>query len=70
MEPDRDHAIAMLKLRILGRESDKKRLQAVIAFSPSHERRTLVLADLADLLEEIRVAAEELARLEAEERSR
>jgi hypothetical protein len=66
MKSDRNRAILNLKMRILLQENDKKRLQAVIAFSQSPERRRQALVDLADLLQEIRVAADELARLETE----
>jgi hypothetical protein len=66
MESDRNHAITTLKTRILLRESDKKKLQAVIAYSQSPERRKNALNDLANLLQEIRIATDELARLEAE----
>jgi hypothetical protein len=66
MESDRNRAITNLKLRILLRENDKMRLQAVIAIlSIPPERRRQALADLEDLLQEMRVAADELARLEA-----
>ena len=66
MESDRNRAIINLKMRILIRENDKKRLQAVIAFSQSPERRGQALADLANVLKEIEVEMDELARLEAD----
>jgi hypothetical protein len=67
MEPDRNRAIADLKMRILVRENDKKRLQAIIAYSQSAERRTQAISDLADTLKEIKAAVDELARHAAEE---
>ena len=67
MELDRNRAITSLKMRILGRENEKKRLQAIIAFSQSPERKTLAINDLADILEEIKAAKDELALLETEE---
>ena len=67
MELDRNRAITNLKMRILVRENDKKRLQSIIAFSQSSERKKQALADLADILKEIRAAVDELARLEAED---
>ena len=66
MEFDRNRAITNLKMRILVRENDKKRLQAAIAFSQSPERRAKAIDDLADILKEIAVAMDELARLQAE----
>jgi len=66
MEFDRNRAVINLKMRILVRENDKKRLQTVIAFSQSPERRAKAIDDLANILKEIAVAKDELARLEAE----
>jgi len=66
MEFDRQRAVTNLKMKILVHENDKKRLQAIIAFSQSPERRAKAIDDLADILKEIRVAMDELARLEAE----
>ena len=62
MDSDRHRAILNLKTRILLQENDKKRLQAVIAFSQSPERRGQALADLGDVLKEIEVAMDELAK--------
>jgi hypothetical protein len=67
MEPDHSRAIMNLKMRILGRESEKKRLQGIIGYSQAPDRRMQAVRDLADLMEEIRTATDELARLEAEE---
>jgi hypothetical protein len=39
MESDRNRALTNLKLMILARENEKKRLQSVIAFSQSPERK-------------------------------
>ena len=66
MELDRNRAITNLKMRILARQNEKKKLQAIIAFSQSPERRKQALDDLADILEEIKTVADELAKLEAE----
>ena len=66
MELDRGRAILNLKMRILVRDNDKKRPQAIIAFSQSPERRRQALDDLADILKEMNAAADELAILEAE----
>ena len=66
MELDRNRAITNLKMRILVRENEKKKLETIIAFSQSPERRKQALDDLADILEEIKRAADELAKLEAE----
>jgi hypothetical protein len=66
MELDRNRAMSSLKMMILVRQNDKKRLQAIIAFSQSPERRAKATCDLADTLEEIAVAVDELARIEAE----
>jgi hypothetical protein len=54
MELDRNRAITNLKMRILVRENEKKKLQAIIAFSQSPERRKNALDDLADILKEIK----------------
>jgi 16S rRNA C1402 (ribose-2'-O) methylase RsmI len=53
-------------MRILVRENEKKKLQAIIAFSQSPERRKNALDDLADILKEIKAVADELAKLESE----
>jgi hypothetical protein len=66
MELDRNRAITNLKMRILVRENEKKKLQAIIAFSQSPERRKNALDDLADILKEIKAMADELAKLESE----
>jgi hypothetical protein len=66
MEQDRNRAITNVKMRILVGENEKKRLQALIAFSRSPERRKQALEDLGDILKEIRAAADELSKLEAE----
>jgi hypothetical protein len=66
VELDRNRAITNLKMRILVRENEKKRLQAIIAFSQSPERRKQALDDLADVLKEIKAVGDELAKLEAE----
>ena len=66
MKQDRNHAIAKLKIRILIRENEKKELQAIIASSQSSERRKDALDFLATILEEIKLAREELAKLESE----
>jgi len=66
MELDRNRAITNLKMRILVRENEKKKLQAIIAFSQSPERRKKALDDLADILKEIKAVADELAKLESE----
>jgi hypothetical protein len=66
MELDRNRAIANLKMRILVGENEKKKFQAIIAFSQSPERRKQALDDLADILREIKAVADELAKLEAE----
>jgi hypothetical protein len=66
MDGDRNRAVTNLKMMILVRENDRKRLQAIIAFSQSPERRAKAIDDLADILREIEVAMDELARLEAE----
>ena len=65
MEFDRNRAITKLKMMILVRENDKKRLQAVIAFTQSAERRTEAIGELASILNEIEAATDELARLKA-----
>jgi len=67
MELDRSRAILNLKMRILVRDNDKKRLRATIAFSQSPERRKQALDDLADILKEMNAAADELAILEAKQ---
>jgi hypothetical protein len=54
MELDRNRAITNLKMRILVRENEKKKLQAIIAFSQSPKRRKNALDDLADILKEIK----------------
>ena len=66
MELDRNRAITNLKMRILVRENEKKKLQAIIAFSQSPERRKKALDDLADILKETKAVADELAKLESE----
>jgi hypothetical protein len=66
MELDRSRVITNLKMRILVRQNEKKKLQAIISFSQSPERRKQALDDLADILEEIKTVADELAKLEAE----
>lgn len=66
MELDRNRVITNLKMQILVRESEKKKLQAILAFSQSSERKTRALADLATILKEIDAATNELAKLEAE----
>jgi hypothetical protein len=66
MELDRNRAITNLKMRILVRENEKKKFQAIIAFSQSPERRKQALDDLANILKEIELAADELAKLESE----
>jgi hypothetical protein len=66
MELDRNRAITNLKMRILVRQNEKKKLQSIIAFSQSPERRKKALDDLADILKEIKAGGDELAKLEAE----
>lgn len=66
MDSDRNRAVTKLKMMILVRQNDRKRLQATITFSQSAERRAKAMNDLADILKEIEVAMDELARLEAE----
>jgi hypothetical protein len=65
-ELDRNRAITNLKMRMLVRENEKKKFQAIIAFSQFPERRKKALDDLADILKEIKLAADELAKLESE----
>ena len=67
MENDRNRAITNLKMRILLHLNDKKKLQAIIAFSQSPERKARALDDLAAILIEIDIAKDELAKLEAEQ---
>jgi hypothetical protein len=67
MEPDRDRAVTMLKMRILACTNKKNRLQAIIEFSHSAKRRAQAHADLATLFKEIDDAAGELKELYAEE---
>lgn len=67
MELDRSRAITNLKMRILVRQNEKKKLQAIIAFSQSPERRKRALDDLADILKEIAATVEELSKLESEQ---
>ena len=66
MDLDRNRVITNLKMRILVRQNEKKKLQAIIAFSQSPERRKKALDDLADILKETKAVADELAKLESE----
>ncbi len=65
MEQERNRAITNLKMWILVRENEKKKLQTIIAFSQSPGRRKEAL-DLAIILKEINIAMDELAKLEFE----
>jgi hypothetical protein len=67
MEPGRDLAITKLKMRILACTNEKKRLQAIIDFSHSAERRAQAHADLATLFKEIGEATDKLKKLDPEE---
>ena len=65
MQPDNSRVIMNLKMRILGRENERKRLQGIIGYSQSLDRRMQAVRDLADILEDIRTATDELTGLEA-----
>ena len=66
MDHHRNLAIANLKGLIAMRETEKKRLQAIIAYSRKSEERAQALAELALVVRGLKNDSELLARLESE----
>jgi hypothetical protein len=62
----RSLAIANLKGLIAMRETEKQRLQAIIAYSRKSEERAQALAELALVVRGLKNDSELLARLESE----
>ena len=69
MEHHRSLAIANLKGLIAMREAERKRLQAIIAYSSIAEERTKALGDLATVIKAIGTDSDSLATLESGQRS-
>jgi hypothetical protein len=66
MDHHRSLAIANLKGLIAMRETEKQRLQAIIAYSRKSEERAQALAELALVVRGLKNDSELLARLESE----
>jgi len=66
MERHRDLATANLKALVAMREVEKKRLQAIIAYSRNPRERSQALGELAVVIREIKKDVDLLARFESE----